>query len=473
MKRKNFFGIYAKVLSYTLLILLAVVIVAALFLSNQITEALKSMEYEQLSHIFLPLREQLDGKSDEEVIIILEEFYSRNTAFEFYAQNEDGEIIYKTPGAIISGGEIAYARSNTNDSVFYFRDYPSDAFQTSTFQASGISLYASGISSNDTVYKEFIQKTLIALLLLFLFGGVAASVFAYRITKPIKILARNTKRMSKLEFVTPPIAQAAWASSGRRPRPARSDEIGQLADDVYAMYEKLKTEIEREREMEESQRYFFSAASHELKTPIASTLILLQGMFDNIGDYKDHPKYLLECIKKMKIQSKMISEILEIVRLSDGTIIPTYEKIEISEAINSVAALHQTLTESKEQRIIINVPEITMCKADRVMLNRVLSNIFLNAIQNTPERGEIIIWHEKIDTAVRLHILNKGAKIDVDTLSNAFEPFYREDKARSSEIERTGLGLAIVKKTLDCMGFDFSLENTDDGVCFWIDLPAY
>jgi len=225
--------------------------------------------------------------------------------------------------------------------------------------------------------------------------------------------------------------------------------------------------------MEENQRYFFSAASHELKTPIASTLILLQGMFDNIGDYKDHPKYLLECIKKMKTQSKMISEILEIVRLTDGTIIPNYEKIEISALLNSVVASHQTLTESKEQLISVNVPETITCMADCAMLSRVFSNIFLNAVQNTPEQGEIYIWHEYVDRMTRIFILNKGAKIDVDTLSNAFEPFYREDKARSSDIERSGLGLAIVKKTLNCMGFDFSLENTDDGVCFWIDLPLF
>ncbi|KPU44487.1 hypothetical protein OXPF_19810 [Oxobacter pfennigii] len=58
----------------------------------------------------------------------------------------------------------------------------------------------------------------------------------------------------------------------------RRDEIGQLAGDVYKMYKKLKLtigqlekEIEYEKEMEENQRYSFSAASHELKTPIAAT----------------------------------------------------------------------------------------------------------------------------------------------------------------------------------------------------------
>ena len=42
------------------------------------------------------------------------------------------------------------------------------------------------------------------------------------------------------------------------------------------MYETLKLEIEREKEMEENQRYFFSAVSHELKTPIAATSTMPQ-----------------------------------------------------------------------------------------------------------------------------------------------------------------------------------------------------
>ena len=89
--------------------------------------------------------------------------------------------------------------------------------------------------------------------------------------------------------------------------PIRRDELGDLSRDIYFMYDKLKdtisrleNEILRVREMEEAQRYFFSAASHELKTPIAATSILLEGMLENVGDYKDHPKYLRECVKMME-----------------------------------------------------------------------------------------------------------------------------------------------------------------------------
>ena len=79
----------------------------------------------------------------------------------------------------------------------------------------------------------------------------------------------------------------------------------------------LEDEIIRERAMEENQRLFFSAASHELKTSIAAARALVEGMIAGVGDYKDHRKYLRECLKTLDSQARLVSEILEIVKLSE------------------------------------------------------------------------------------------------------------------------------------------------------------
>jgi len=444
--KNRIFGIYAKVFSYTVLILIVVIFVSAAFFSNQINEIVQVMERQQLTNIFTPLLEGIENKSNDEVRIFAEDFHQRNTSVEFSIVAENGEIIFQTRN--ITDGQ---------QSVFFGVRPIGDNFQSIEPLSNGMTVYMASVLSDGVIYNEFLQRTIIVLIVLFIIGAFTAAIFAHRIAKPIKNIAHDTKRMKNLDVVPPPAP--------------RKDEIGQLANDVYAMYEALKDEIERVQGMEENQRYFFSAASHELKTPVASTLILLQGMLDNIGEYSNHPKYLLECIKKMKTQSKMISEILDIVRLTDGTIIPNYEEVEIGTIVKSIITTHQTLIESKEQRLDTQIPKGVTCKTDIQMLTRALSNVMLNAIQNTPVGGEIRIWHEKNnDTAIRLFILNKG--VSIATPSNAFEPFYREDKARSSDVNRSGLGLTIVKKTLDCMGIGYSLENTSDGVCFWLDLPA-
>ena len=99
------FGIYAKVFSYTILILLVVICVAAAFFSNQIAAILESMERQQLSDIFAPLFVGLEKKSHDEIVIFAEEFHQKNTSVEFSIKTENGDTIYQTSNAIMLNPE--------------------------------------------------------------------------------------------------------------------------------------------------------------------------------------------------------------------------------------------------------------------------------------------------------------------------------------------------------------------------------
>ncbi|MDR3119885.1 MAG: HAMP domain-containing histidine kinase [Clostridiales bacterium] len=309
------------------------------------------------------------------------------------------------------------------------------------------------------IYTDFTRNTIIALAILLPVSAIGAALFARSMANPIKKLAADTTKMSKLQFVSAPAK--------------RADEIGQLSDDVHKMYEALKLKIEREKEMEENQRYFFSAVSHELKTPIAAVGSILEGMLANVIRPTEYPEYLKKCLNMMNTQSKLISEILEIIRLDDNRIAPKNEAVRLKSAVEAILPPYQTLADARAQTISVSIPETQTCVLDRNMFCRALSNVLMNAVQNTPGQGEIRIWSEAPGgRTVRLNILNTNAHIDESDLPKLYEPFYRVDKARSRAQNRSGLGLTIVKKTLDCMAIPFSLENRGGDVVFWLDLPA-
>ena len=117
------------------------------------------------------------------------------------------------------------------------------------------------------------------------------------------------------------------------------------------------------------------------------------------------------------------------------------------------------------------LPDGQNCLVDSKMLQKALSNIILNAVQNTPIGGEIRIWSEPAAKQYRLCILNTDARIDATVLPKLFDPFYRMDKVRGRKSGRNGLGLTIVRKTLEVMNIEYALENVPDGVLFWMDLP--
>jgi signal transduction histidine kinase len=147
------------------------------------------------------------------------------------------------------------------------------------------------------------------------------------------------------------------------------------------------------------------------------------------------------------------------------------EKLDIRHTVAGVLPDIQTLADAGGQHLVVEIPEGQVCLADLKMLKKVLSNVLLNAVQNTPKGGEVRIGSKPLKNHHRLCVLNTGTRIDEGALPMLLDPFYREDEARSKKNGGGGLGLTIVKKTLDGMDIDFALENTPDGVLFWMDVP--
>lgn len=484
------FGIFGKVFLYTMVFLLLAISVTAAVFAQQFKDFYGYLQLRQYTAAFEPLKLKLSGNEDlGEIIQTANEFHSKNQFFAFNIETKDGVVVYKT----LTGSDITAAQStamgstvtatrpavnivaiqkSTDEIITGQVKYKTslDAYKAEDGIVIGLNngLIVRSLSETDTadLYKEFSKKALLIAFFLLCSSIAGALLFARGITNPIKRLAEDTCKMAGLEPVPVP--------------KTRSDEVGQLTADVHHMYEQLKqtiskleTEILREKEMEENQRYFFSAASHELKTPIAAASALLEGMLANIGDYKNHPKYLRECLHMMNAQNRTITEILEIVSLSDERIAPQKEDVKLSEVIEDLLPEYNTLAEKKNQNIKVHVPDTVICQTYKKMLARALSNVLMNAIQNSPAGEDILIWSEPgNDGTARLCVLNTNASIDEEEKAKLFEPFYRADTARSRKEERSGLGLTIVKRILDSMDVPFELTTVNSGVMFWLELPA-
>lgn len=440
MKKRK---IFVKVFLYTILFLIIVIGVTAVLFSQQIVSFYNNTQTQFLSESFSQLRNQLLNAEPEDYSKIAREFSEKNQSYSFAIQDPSGFPVFASI-RLIKIEETEGIKKYHNIAIVF---------------GSGYTLLAVGNSLNHTDYSKLVNRILLALVLLLVFSIFGAVIFARQMTRPIKKLVSEAETMSKLKPVLPP--------------EKRNDEIGELSQIVHEMYGKLKDTIADLEGEKETQRYFFAAASHELKTPITAVTALLQGMLDNIGEYKDHPKYLWECIKLMKEQNKIITEILEIVKLTDKKIKPDFQELSLRSVTEAALLSCQTLIEARGQRVDIQIPREQIVTADDRMLNRAMSNIIANAVQNTPDRGEIRLWSDLGEEYIRLYVLNTGTRIDEDILPKLFNPFYRVDEARSANHGRSGLGLTIVSKTLECMGFSFALENVPQGVLFWIDFPVW
>jgi two-component system sensor histidine kinase VanS len=144
---------------------------------------------------------------------------------------------------------------------------------------------------------------------------------------------------------------------------------------------------------------------------------------------------------------------------------------------------HRPLAEAKEQALKMDISDDVHCTVDTKLFGRALSNIVLNAIQNSPPRATIRIAAEESDATIaangevvsgriRLSVENDGVHIPEEILPKLFEPFFRVDEARTSGTSRSGVGLTIVKKALELMHVPYALENTEGGVRFTMDIEG-
>ena len=141
-------------------------------------------------------------------------------------------------------------------------------------------------------------------------------LYSRMITKPVLEISRISEKMSDL--------QLDWRVDGQR-----TDELGTLGkslnrlsrslstalSDLQNANRKLEADIEQERKLEQARTNFFSAVSHELKTPVTIIKGQLEGMLLGIGAYKDREKYLTRSLEIANTLETMVQEILTVSRL--------------------------------------------------------------------------------------------------------------------------------------------------------------
>ena len=159
---------------------------------------------------------------------------------------------------------------------------------------------------------------LLAVMVVFL-SIIGAVLYSRYVTRPVIEISRVSEKMSGLDFT--------WDCTE-----SRSDELGILAHSLNELSRKLSSalndlqeanvqleaDIERERMLEQAQLDFFSAVSHELKTPVTVIKGQLEGMLLNVGKYKERDKYLARSLEVVKSMEGMVQEILIVSRIKSS-----------------------------------------------------------------------------------------------------------------------------------------------------------
>lgn len=292
-------------------------------------------------------------------------------------------------------------------------------------------------------------------------------LYSRLITKPVLEISRVSERMSGLDL--------EWQVDGER-----TDELGVLGKSLNRLSENLRTaladlknanaqleaDIEHERALELAQMDFFSAASHELKTPVTIIKGQLEGMLLGVGAYKDREKYLSRSLEVTQTLESMVHDLLTISRLQAWNCDFRTEKIDCVPLIRKYLSDTEDLIAGKDLEISLDLPAQVILDVNKILMEKVFSNLIGNAVKYAPPGAAIQVAARRRESDYLFSIENSGTHIPEEAAAKLFEAFYRVDTSRSRQTGGSGLGLYIVQKILEQHDSHCEVRNTENGVVF-------
>ena len=424
--------------------------------TDALTEQLKETKFENCG----PVLDDFIRSSRADVMLLNADGEIADTGSELSMQSKykDDNIKVSTDGSGEDGSvssslgvSVAEGTGNTT-TVTTMQQYSIIADVTFSDRPERYSLYVTPhLEEENLAVRALIQMAPWLLLVLLVLSLLCAFIYSRYITRPIVRLSGIAKKMSELDF--------NWKCNEQR-----RDEIGTLGHSLDQMSQRLSAALEELEAANRALRAFFSAASHELKTPVTILKGQLSGMLEGIDVYQDRDKYLLRSLQVTGRMEHLIQEMLSISRMETGAATVKQESLELSALIERQLDFVKELIEQRGQRLAIQLePEITVT-GDASLLGKAIGNLLSNAILYSPDGAEIRVWCGIRQDKPAFTIENTGVHIQDDALPHLFEAFYRDEDSRNRSTGGSGLGLYLVRMILEKHHASCTIENTEDGV---------
>lgn len=272
----------------------------------------------------------------------------------------------------------------------------------------------------------FLERLLLAELILFVVVLTVALVLAMRLARPMMRLATAAENLAP----------------GQPPEPV--PESG--PPDIRAAIRSFNGMTQRVSELLREKDRILGALGHDLRTPLASLRIRAEGVESDIEREK-----MVETIDDMR---RMVDEILDLARIGHSR--EEFAFVELGALADSIVEEFRDLG---RDAVYVDGPR-TVLRIQPLLVRRLLRNLIENGLK-FGDRVQVAV--EKTPRSVSLSVADDGPGIPPDMLDTVLEPFSRLETSRSRETGGAGLGLSIAAGIATMQGARLVLENANGG----------
>jgi two-component system sensor histidine kinase KdpD len=226
--------------------------------------------------------------------------------------------------------------------------------------------------------------------------------------------------------------------------------------------DRLRTQAAQAEALAEGNRMrtaLLAAVSHDLRTPLASIKASVSTLRQTGLELSalDEAALLATTEESADRLNDLIGNLLDMSRLAAGSLEPFLRPASIDE----VAPLARSEAESSANVQLVVPDELPLVRTDPGLLERVLANLFANAIAHSPPGRPPVMTARHDGAVVVLDVIDHGRGVSDHSKPLMFEPFERlEERGGGTGV---GLGLAVARGFLSAMGGSVTALDTEGG----------
>ncbi len=251
------------------------------------------------------------------------------------------------------------------------------------------------------------------------------------------------------------------------------DDMARLAVSFNDMAESLQRQITQLEEFGNLQRRFTSDVSHELRTPLTTVRMAADLIHDHAEDLDPALRRSTELmVNELDRFESLLNDLLEISRHDAGVAELAVEAVDLRSIVQRALDNVGHLTEEAGVEMVVDVPaDEIIAEVDPRRVERILRNLIANAIDHAERKPVRIRMAADVDT-VAVTVRDYGVGLRPGEEKLVFSRFWRADPSRVRRSGGTGLGLAIsIEDARLHQGRLEAWGEPGKGACFRLTLP--
>lgn len=206
---------------------------------------------------------------------------------------------------------------------------------------------------------------------------------------------------------------------------------------------------------------FSGDLAHEMRTPVATLLGRTQVTLSQTRDVEALRDTLASNVEELERLTRLIADMLFLAQSEQDKRSLNREMVQLDAEAALIAEF--LLEIAQDRQVKIEVTGNASVSANRLLVQRAITNLLSNAIRHARPMTTIEVIIEQSQTMATLSVVNVGSAIANTDLLRIFERFYRVDADRSRDSGGAGLGLAIVRSIMKMHDGTVVAESSADG----------